>query len=225
MNKKKLIAAVICLVLVITAALPGTLAVSVDSAAGDGSIAVATPAPTETPANPAVTEEPKSSETPAPAETEKSVETEKPVETEAPKTCTCDPAPAEGEAHKEGCPLYAAAAEKTEEETPVVHIEGCSDDCTAEECKCTCHLMKKIMECKTLEEIEAVIAATSEEELKALSEEQVAKIEAHMAKLMPAPAPAIVIEESEAPVESEVYNPTVNYTYVAPFGEPVTGGN
>ena len=228
MNKKKLIAAVICLVLVITAALPGTLAVSVDSAAGDGSIAVATPAPTETPA---VTEEPKSSETPAPAETEKSAETEKPaetekhVETEAPKTCTCDPAPAEGEAHKEGCPLYAAAAEKTEEETPVVHIEGCSDDCTAEECKCTCHLMKKIMECKTLEEIWNVLEAAPEETLKALTDEQTKKIDARIEELEPAPAPAIVIEESEAPVESEVYNPTVNYTYVAPFGEPVTGGN
>ena len=43
--------------------------------------------------------------------------------------------------------------------------------------------------------------------------------------LMPAPLPAIVIEESEPPVESEIYRPTVNYTNVAPFGEPVTGGN
>ena len=41
---------------------------------------------------------------------------------------------------------------------------------------------------------------------------------------MPAPLPAIVIEESEPPVESEVYRPTVNYACVAPFGAPVTGG-
>ena len=35
---------------------------------------------------------------------------------------------------------------------------------------------------------------------------------------------AIEIEESEPPVESEICRATVNYTDVAPFGEPVTGG-
>ena len=210
MNKKKLIAAVICLVLVITAALPGTLAVSADAASSDGTISVATPETTQTPDDSVVTDDaaPQSeSETPA-----------------EPKTCTCDPAPAEGEAHKEGCPLYVAP-EKPDEETPAVHIEGCSEDCKAEDCKCACHLMKKIMECKTLEEIEAIIKATPEDVLKSLSEEQVAQVEAYMDKLMPAPLPAIVIEESEPPVESEIYRPTVNYTNVAPFGDPVTGGN
>ena len=210
MNKKKLIAAVICLVLVITAALPGTLAVSADAASSDGTISVATPETAQTPDDSVVTDDaaPQSeSETPA-----------------EPKTCTCDPAPAEGEAHKEGCPLYVAP-EKPDEETPAVHIEGCSDDCKAEDCKCACHLMKKIMECKTLEEIEAIIKATPEDVLKSLSEEQVAQVEAYMDSLMPAPLPAIVIEESEPPVESEIYRPTVNYTNVAPFGEPVTGGN
>ena len=189
MNKKKLIAAVICLVLVITAALPGTLAVSADAASSDGTISVATPETTQTPDDSVVTDDaaPQSeSETPA-----------------EPKTCTCDPAPAEGEAHKEGCPLYVAP-EKPDEETPAVHIEGCSDDCKAEDCKCACHLMKKIMECKTLEEIEAIIKATPEDVLKSLSEEQVAQVEAYMDKLMPAPLPAIVIEESEPPVESEI---------------------
>ena len=210
MNKKKLIAAVICLVLVITAALPGTLAVSADAASSDGTISVATPETAQTPDDSVVTDDaaPQSeSETPA-----------------EPKTCTCDPAPAEGEAHKEGCPLYVAP-EKPDEETPAVHIEGCSDDCKAEDCKCTCHLMKKIMECKTLEEIEAIVKATPEDVLKSLSEEQVAQVEAYMDKLMPAPLPAMVIEESEPPVESEIYRPTVNYTNVAPFGDPVTGGN
>ena len=242
MNKKKLIAAVICLVLVITAALPGTLAVSADAASSDGTISVATPETAQTPDDSVVTDDaaPQSeSETPAepktctcdpaPAEGEAHKEgcplyvaPEKPAE--EPKTCTCDPAPAEGEAHKEGCPLYVAP-EKPDEETPAVHIEGCSDDCKAEDCKCTCHLMKKIMECKTLEEIEAIIKATPEDVLKSLSEEQVAQVEAYMDKLMPAPLPAMVIEESEPPVESEIYRPTVNYTNVAPFGDPVTGGN
>ena len=242
MNKKKLIAAVICLVLVITAALPGTLAVSADAASSDGTISVATPETAQTPDDSVVTDDaaPQSeSETPAepktctcdpaPAEGEAHKEgcplyvaPEKPAE--EPKTCTCDPAPAEGEAHKEGCPLYVAP-EKPDEETPAVHIEGCSDDCKAEDCKCACHLMKKIMECKTLEEIEAIIKATPEDVLKSLSEEQVAQVEAYMDKLMPAPLPAMVIEESEPPVESEIYRPTVNYTNVAPFGDPVTGGN
>lgn len=242
MNKKKLIAAVICLVLVITAALPGTLAVSADAASSDGTISVATPETAQTPDDSVVTDNaaPQSeSETPAepktctcdpaPAEGEAHKEgcplyvaPEKPAE--EPKTCTCDPAPAEGEAHKEGCPLYVAP-EKPDEETPAVHIEGCSDDCTDADCKCPCHLMKKIMECKTLEEIEAIIKATPEDVLKSLSEEQVAQVEAYMDSLMPAPLPAIVIEESEPPVESEIYRPTVNYTNVAPFGEPVTGGN
>lgn len=86
-------------------------------------------------------------------------------------------------------------------------------------------LFRKLMACRTLEEAEALIAATPEEALRALTEEQVAQVETHMDSLMPAPLPAIVIEESEPPVESEIYRPTVNYTYVAPFGEPVTGGN
>ncbi len=137
------------------------------------------------------------------------------------KTCTCDPAPAEGEAHQEGCPFYTAP----EQPAASAHIDTCSDDCTDAECKCPCHLFDRLMACTTLEELEAVIKATPEDELKSLSEEQVAKVEAHMDELMPEPLPPIVIEESEPPVESEIYRPTVNYTNVAPFGEPVTGGH
>lgn len=219
MKNKKGFALIISLVLVIGIVLPGTLALSTDQAATNGELTVTEETPTPTPEvteTPTPTEEPKPTETPVPSETEK------PAETEARKECTCSAA--EGEAHKEGCPLYAAP-EKPDEETPVVHIEGCSDDCTDADCKCTCHLMKKIMACKTLEEIEAIIKATPENVLKSLSEEQVAQVEAYMDKLMPAPLPAMVIEESEPPVESEIYRPTVNYTNVAPFGDPVTGGN
>ena len=206
MNKKKLIAAMICLVLVITAALPGTLAVSVDAAASDGSIAVAAP-DAETPADPAAADDP------APQS-----ETEQPAESEAEtKTCTCDPAPAEGEAHNEDCPLFVA---------PFVHLEGCTDDCTAEDCKCTCHLMKKIMECTTLDEIWEVLDAASEETLKALTDEQNKKIGAKLEELEPAPVPAIVLEKSsDETAQSEIVQQTVNYTYVAPFGAPVSGGN
>lgn len=229
MKNRKGFALIISLVLVIGIVLPGTLALSTDQAATNGELTVTeetptpTPEVTETPTpTPEITETPTPTEEPEPTETPVPSETEKPAETEAPKKCTCSAA--EGEAHKEGCPLYAAP-EKPDEETPVVHIEGCSDDCTDADCKCTCHLMKKIMACKTLEEIEAIIKATPEDVLKSLSEEQVAQVEAYMDKLMPAPLPAMVIEESEPPVESEIYRPTVNYTNVAPFGDPVTGGN
>lgn len=216
MKNRKGFALIISLALVIGVALPGTLAFSTDQAATNGELTVAEETPTPTPEvteTPTPTEEPKPTETPVPSETEK------PAETEAPKECTCSAA--EGEAHKEGCPLYAAP----EKPADPSHIDICSDDCTDADCKCPCHLMKKIMECKTLEEIEAIIKATPEDVLKSLSEEQVAQVEAYMDKLMPAPLPAIVIEESEPPVESEIYRPTVNYTNVAPFGDPVTGGN
>lgn len=209
MNKKKLFAVVISLALVIAVVLPGTLAVSTDQTSSNGTIEV--PTETTTPA-PDTTEPPVPEGTEAPAETP----TEEPV-----KTCTCDLTPADGEAHKEGCPLYVAP----EQPAAPSHIDTCSDDCTDADCKCPCHLFDRLMACQTLEEIEAIIKATPEDVLKSLSEEQVAQVEAYMDSLMPAPLPAIVIEESEPPVESEIYRPTVNYTNVAPFGDPVTGGN
>lgn len=216
MKSRKGFALIISLVLAIGIVLPGTLALSTDQAATNGELTVTEETPTPTPE---VTETPTPTEEPEPTETPVPSETEKPAETEAPKECTCSAA--EGEAHKEGCPLYAAP----EKPADPSHIDICSDDCTDADCKCTCHLMKKIMACKTLEEIEAIIKATPEDVLKSLSEEQVAQVEAYMDKLMPAPLPAMVIEESEPPVESEIYRPTVNYTNVAPFGDPVTGGN
>ena len=215
MKNKKGFALIISLVLVIGVVLPGTLALSTDQAATNGELTVAEETPTPTPEvteTPTPTEEPKPTETPVPSETEK------PAETEAPKECTCGAA--EGEAHKEGCPLYVKPVSDASK-----HIDTCTEGCTGEDCKCPCHLFDRLMACQTLEEIEAIIKATPEDVLKSLSEEQVAQVEAYMDKLMPAPLPAIVIEESEPPVESEIYRPTVNYTNVAPFGEPVTGGN
>lgn len=208
MNKKKLFAVVISLALVIGVVLPGTLALSTDQTSSNGTIEV--PTETTTPA-PDTTEPPVPEGTEAPAETP----TEEPV-----KTCTCDPKPAEGETHREGCPLYVKPVSNASK-----HIDTCTEGCTGEDCKCPCHLFDRLMACQTLEEIEAIIKATPEDVLKSLSEEQVAQVEAYMDSLMPAPLPAIVIEESEPPVESEIYRPTVNYTNVAPFGEPVTGGN
>ena len=215
MKNKKGFALIVSLVLVIGVVLPGTLALSTDQAATNGELTVAEETPTPTPEvteTPTPTEEPKPTESPVPSETEK------PAETEAPKECTCGAA--EGEAHKEGCPLYVKPVSDASK-----HIDTCTEGCTGEDCKCPCHLFDRLMACQTLEEIEAIIKATPEDVLKSLSEEQVTQVEAYMDKLMPAPLPAIVIGESEPPVESEIYRPTVNYTNVAPFGEPVTGGN
>lgn len=243
MNKKKLFAVVISLALVIAFVLPGTLAVSTDQTSSNGTIEV--PTATTTPA-------PDTTETPAPEETEAPVET--PTEEPA-KTCTCDPQPAEGEAHKEGCPLYAAPeqpaeAEKTctcdpkpaegeahkegcplyvapEQPATPSHIDTCSDDCTDAECKCPCHLFNKIMACTTQEALEDLIAETPEEYFGLLSDEQIQKVEAHIKSLETVPLPAVTIENDvvEETVPSEIVRPTVNYTYVAPFGDPVTGGN
>lgn len=242
MNKKKLFAVVISLALVIAFVLPGTLAVSTDQTSSNGTIEV--PTATTTPA-------PDTTETPAPEETEAPVETptEEPAKTctcdpqptegeahkegcplyaapeqpaEAEKTCTCDPKPAEGEAHKEGCPLYVAP----EKPTASSHIDTCSDDCADAECKCSCHLFNKIMACTTLDDIWAAFDEASDETVNALTDEQNAQIDAKIEALEPAPAPAVVIEEStEETVPSEIVYRTVNYTYVAPFGDPVTGGH
>lgn len=199
------------------------------------------PKPEDKPAaeqKPATEQKPAAEQKP---ETEQKPEAEqKPAEE---KSCTCEPKPGEGEAHKEGCPLYVAPQKPAEEKTcncapkpedgkqhkvdcPLFqHLETCGENCTGEDCKCPCHLFDRLMACKTKEEMEALIAATDKEVLLLLSDTQVAKVEAHMVSIMPAPLPPIVIEESDPPVESEIYTPTVNYTNVAPFVGPVSGGN
>lgn len=91
MTRKKGIALIICLTLIISMVLPGTLAFSGDPSAENENLTLAEDTPVPTPEN--------------------SVEE---------KGCTCAPKPAEGEPHGEGCPIYtsvmgtAAAAEGTD---------------------------------------------------------------------------------------------------------------
>lgn len=91
MTRKKGVALIICLTLIISMALPGTLAFSGDPSAANENLTLAEDTPVPTPEN--------------------SVEE---------KGCTCNPKPAEGEPHGEGCPFYtsvmgtAAAAEGTD---------------------------------------------------------------------------------------------------------------
>ena len=254
--KNKALAIIACLVLVVAMVIPGTLAVSVDETSVSSTLTVSDELSASTSAEEAVktcTCDPKPAEGEAHQEgCPLYVAPEQPAEAE--KTCTCDPKPAEGEAHQEGCPLYAAPEQPAEpvktctcdpkpaegeahqESCPLyvapeqpaksTHIDGCSDDCTDENCKCSCHLFKKIMACTTLDEIWAVLDETPDEAFDALTDEQNVAIDAKIAELEPAPAPAIVVEQStDETVPSEIVYPTVNYTYVAPFGEPVTGGH
>ena len=257
MCKKKLLAAVISLALVIAAALPSTLAISNGQDSGS--------TPTETTAP-----ETKDKGTEVPACTCGAAEGEAhkegcPLYTAAPaetkKTCTCGVA--EGEAHKEDCPLYAAPVDSAEvgksAEPPAPedgdkapedlkctcepqrgegephettcplyegdkHIEGCADDCKDPECECGCHLFDKIMACTDVVSVWKLLDAATEEELKALTEEQRTRIEAKIEELEPVPETVAAEENSvEMPVQSEVVYPSKSFTYVAPFKQPVQG--
>lgn len=139
---------------------------------------------------------------------------------EQPVACTCGAA--EGAAHAEDCPLYVnpeqpADEQDKQDEQPVATKLVDSTALTA--------LFERLMAAETMEAFEAIVEETPEEQLKALTEEQVAQVEAHAESLEPEPLPPIDVTPSEPPVQSEVYRPTVNYTNVAPFGAPVTGGH
>mgnify|MGYP000974793276 CR=1 FL=1 len=178
-KKNNVFALIISLALIIGMVIPVTLAVSTaqDSSVAEFSVnnETATPVTEETP-------EAESDAAPAPEELGE---------------CICEPKPAEGEAHAEGCPLYAAQAAELS-------------------------LFEKLMACETLEEIYTILDETPEEKLMQLSEEEIAQIEAKIAVLEPEPLPAIE-EDSDETVASEIVYPTVNFSWVAPFGPPVGG--
>lgn len=112
-----------------------------------------------------------------------------------------------------------------EEAAEIAHTEDCSESCTGEDCKCSCHtLFERLMACKTLEELLTLIDETPEEDLILLSDSEVAEVEAKIVALEPEPLPAVVINAStEEPVISEIVYPTVNIDEVAPLGDPVIG--
>lgn len=199
MKNKKGFALIISLVLVIGIVLPGTLALSTDQAATNGELTVTEETPTPTPE---VTETPTPTEEPEPTETPVPSETEKPAETEAPKECTCSAA--EGEAHKEGCPLYAA---------PELDIA---------------ELYSRLMAMQTQEEIVLVFMKLSPETIAEFTDEQAAAIEAHYDSLS---TTAAVSGDTMTPGDetvvgsSEVRYLTYDFTDAAPFKDPVEGGN
>lgn len=199
MKNRKGFALIISLVLVIGVVLPGTLALSTDQAATNGELTVTEETPTPTPE---VTETPTPTEEPEPTETPVPSETEKPAETEAPKECTCSAA--EGEAHKEGCPLYAA---------PELDIA---------------ELYSRLMAMQTQEEIVLVLMELNPETIAEFTDEQAAAIEAHYDSLS---TTAAVSGDTMTPGDetvvgsSEVRYLTYDFTDAAPFMDPVEGGN
>lgn len=170
------------------------------------------------------------------AETPETAETSETKETEA-RECTCG---TEDGIHDEECPLYKKTSKATSSNAtaptapaiPVtpVHIEGCSDDCTGENCNCPCHqmsLFERLMACETLEKLFNLASATSKEELQALTDDENAQIEAKIEnlasiRLFPADEEEMNVE-TEEPIISEIIYPTVNFDNVAPFGAPVEG--
>lgn len=78
-------------------------------------------------------------------------------------------------------------------------------------------LYKKIMSCSFIDDIWLLVEDEDAEVINALNEEQVYDIEEHIENNEPEPLPEITIQESDPPVESVVYCPTVDYTEVAPL--------
>ena len=262
MKNKKVLALLVSLVLIVAVALPGTLAVSSDQDAVNSGFTVdtASPAP-ETPEQPVDPENPEQPETPeqpeqpvvpetqeitgepqTPAEVPACTCEPQPAEGEAhkegcplaPLSCTCDPAPLEGEAHKEGCPLTCTCV--SQPLTGTIHKEGCPLyvaplTCTrdpqpaegephAETCPLyvapELTLVERLLATKTLEEYMSIVEGATEEEL-TLSDDDYNLIDAQYIYLTTGEYPSF------DPVVYTVIE-TVNYTCVAAFGAPVSGG-
>ena len=224
MTKKKFLTLLLCLVLIVSVTLPTPLALSSDS---DGASDEVSLTPEEPGAEGEEGEEPEPYDGPIDQELPENPELpELPEDPENPENpdepvCTCEPQPEEGEPHQLDCPLY-----EEPETQDSKHIPTCFDGSEDPFCPCPCHLFDRIMACMTQDELEELIAQTPVEYFELLSAEQMQAIESHISSLETVPLPALVLEDNldEGTVPSEIVHPTVNFTYVAPFGEPVTGG-
>ena len=105
----------------------------------------------------------------------------------------------------------------------VEHGEGCGEDCTVEGCTCACHnaLLQRFYTATTLEELDEMILAATDEEWAAFPEEAWLFLDVFVVTLPSIYDPVEI--EPEPPVESEIRIPAVNFTNAAGFGAPVTG--
>lgn len=216
MKNKKVIGLVLSFALILGVALPGTLATSTDTTGSDSEFSIGTGTVETTEqdsATPLEDADNNADEIPV-AEDGAAIDT---------PTCTCG---TEDGVHAEGCPLYAAPVAPVLPEEPA-HIDTCVEGCTDEGCECPCHklsLFERLMACETLDQLFAIVDATPEDELMALTDEQNAEIEAKIAALEGEPLPPVVLEECvNESVISEIIYPAVNFDHVAPFGAPVEG--
>ena len=145
-------------------------------------------------------------------------EAEPTVEPEGTPEPTVEPE-ATPEATPETTPDATPAPDTTPAETPTPEVSPETTPVAEND------LYDRLMACTTLEELFTLADETPEEELLALTDDENAQIEAKITALEPEPLPAVVIEESsDEPVPSEIIYPTVNFDEVAPFGDPVVGG-
>lgn len=113
-----------------------------------------------------------------------------------------------------------------EDETPVEDEAAVETETPVEgEAPAASEAFDALMACETLDALWARMDAMTDDQWAALTEAQLAELDAKLTALEPEPLPAIVIEESEPPVPSEIGYELVSFTDVAPLGEPVTGGN
>lgn len=113
-----------------------------------------------------------------------------------------------------------------EDETPVEDEAAVETEIPVEgEAPAASEAFDALMACETLDALWACMDAMTDDQWAALTEAQLAELDAKLTALEPEPLPAIVIEESEPPVPSEIGYELVSFTEVAPLGEPVTGGN
>ena len=200
---KKVFALVLSLALLLGIAVPGTLAMDADPTAESTAAATEATVPATTAETTTATVETTAPAGETKSKTEDDVSAAQAADTAATTAATEATTPATPE-------------ETKAPETPA-HIETCSDTCTTEGCKCPCHLYNKLMAAKSIEEMDAIFERTEEALLKALTEAQWEKIDAHYCEIEPAPAPAVVIEVSDPPVASEIVSVTKNFAKVAPF--------
>ncbi len=194
MKNRKGLALLLSLTLLVCVALPGTLALAADQDADSSTLTII-----------------EDTQTPAPSASESPAETPAPAESAAP----AEPTPSESAAPAEPTPSESATPAEPTPSQSAKPADTVSPDATG--------LYAQIMACTTVDDIWNLIDAASESALNALTDAQWTQIDARIDALEPEPAPAIVVEESEPPVESEVGYETVTYTYVAPLVDPITG--
>lgn len=205
--KYKVVTVIVCLALLLTVVLPGTWAVSADSSSNGTALSAETAPGDVTQESTEATE---TSESTA-ASSEPSEETTVSTQPEGTQP---------SEATNPVDPTETTAASQPEQTGDVCQ---CGGDCGNEACVCVCHVVEKLLRTTDVEEFYTIMENMTPEQIASLTPRHNQLLEEHLAAIEPQPAPAIVLEESEAPVPSVIEMPTVNYTNVAPFGDPVTG--